>query len=109
MSGIDEEKAKAMLGKLVLSGVSYYDIEGNVLRHQQFFGTVLRISIEEGLVLADGTDGSEIHLPHSLEHYMAAAPGTYTLKSVNQCVVDPDYISTWHVHPSTDQVHDLNG
>ena len=99
MIEIDQEKAGKMIGKVVLAGVSFCDSDGQVLDDQQFFGTVLRINAQEGLVIASGVDGSEINLPPYLEQYTPADPGTYNLKSVELAVTDPDYISTWRVYP----------
>jgi hypothetical protein len=95
---IDQSKATEMLGKVVLVGVSYCDASGEVVDNQQYFGTVLRINAQEGLVIASGENGEEITLPPMLERYAAAAPGIYNLKS-GHSVENPDYLSTWRVHP----------
>ncbi len=99
MFRIDQHKAAAMIGKVVLAGVSYCDRAGNVVDDRQYFGTVLRINAQEGLVLASGVDGAEIGLPPDLEQYSPAAPGIYTLTSMDRVVTDPDYLATWRVHP----------
>ncbi|WP_434032021.1 hypothetical protein [[Pseudomonas] boreopolis] len=99
MIEIDQTKASEMTGKVVLAGVSFCAPDGRVLDDQQYFGTVLRINAEEGLVIASGIDGSEINLPPYLEQYSPADPGTYKLKSIDRVVTDPDYISTWRVYP----------
>ena len=101
MIEIDKEKTEEMIGKLVLVGVSYCDADGQVLDDQQFFGTVLRVNAKDGLVIASGLDGSEVSLPPYLEQYSPADPGTYTLKSIDRVVTNPDYISTWRVYPPT--------
>ena len=99
MIEIDQEKAQHMIGKVVLAGVSFCDADGQVLDNQQFFGTVLRINAQEGLVIASGVDGAEINLPPYLDQYTPAEPGTYALKSMDLVVTDPDYTSMWHVYP----------
>ncbi|HWL53178.1 MAG TPA: hypothetical protein VNQ90_12140 [Chthoniobacteraceae bacterium] len=102
MTGIDQEKAAEMLGKVVLAGVSFCNAAGEVIENRQYFGTVLRINEQEGLVIVSGIDGKEVKLPPDLEQYIPASPGTYTLKAIERVVVNPDYVSTWSVHPSGD-------
>lgn len=98
MIEIDQSKAEEMIGKVVLAGVSLCDPSGNVVDHRQYFGTVLRINAHEGLVIAIGVDGEEIGLPPYLDQYTHADPGVYRLKSIDQVVTNPDYISTWRVY-----------
>ncbi|WP_313255041.1 hypothetical protein [Stenotrophomonas sp.] len=99
MNGIDQDKAHRMLGRIVLAGITSHDREGNILNQTQVFGRVLRINAQEGVVLANGIDGTEIALPPDLAQYSAAEPGTYTLRSTNTVVHDPDYLSSWDIHP----------
>lgn len=95
---IDRRLAEAMLDKVVLAGVTYLDVDGNALEHQQFAGRILRINEEEGVVLASLIDGEEYFLPPHLDHYKVAESGDYTLRSVDLTVTDPDYVCTWDVH-----------
>lgn len=91
------EKARAMIGKTVLAGITYLDADGNALEHRQFAGEVLRISDAEGVVLASAVDGREVFLPPTLDHYTPAAPGDYTLRSKELTITDPDFLCTWDV------------
>lgn len=95
---LDDAKAAQMIGKLVLVGVTRFGGDGQVQGLEQFAGTVLRVSAEEGLVLADGDDGHERYLPPMLDQYLPAAPGEYQLRSSGVTVIDPDYLSTWELH-----------
>lgn len=99
MIEIDPGKAGKMIGKLVLAGVSFCDSAGRTIDDRQYFGRVLRINADEGLVIASGVDGEEIHLPPDLDQYTRAEPGDYRLRSMDLTVTDPDYLCTWHVHP----------
>lgn len=94
---IDHRLAETMLDKVVLAGVTYLDVDGNALEHQQFAGRILRINDEEGVVLTSLIDGEEFFLPPHLDHYKVAEPGDYTLRSVDLTVTDPDYLCTWDV------------
>lgn len=98
MTDIDRAKARAMIGKTVLAGITYLDVDGNALEHRQMAGDVLRINAEEGVLLASAVDGEELFLPPTLDHYAAAAPGDYTLRSIALTISDPDFLCTWDVH-----------
>lgn len=97
MTDIDLAKARAMIGKTVLAGITYLDADGNALEHRQMAGEVLRINDEEGVVLASAVDGEELFLPPTLHRYAAAAPGDYTLRSIALTITDPDFLCTWDV------------
>jgi hypothetical protein len=104
MLEIPQSKAAEMIGKTVLIGISYCDSSGRTTADVQHFGTVLRVNASEGLVISSAVDGLEISLPPDLEQYSPADPGQYKLKSVNYTAVNPDYISTWSVHPPATEV-----
>lgn len=92
---LDAFKAEQMIGKLVMVGVTRYGNDGRLEDRQQYAGTVLRINIDEGVVLSDDVDGHERYLPPLLEQYLAAEPGAYRMQSSGTTVVDPDYLVTW--------------
>jgi len=98
MPPLDGPKAEQMIGKVVLVGVTRYGGDGHVQDLQQYAGRVLRISFDEGVVLADDVDGHERYLPPMLDNYMAAEPGEYRMLSTGATVVDPDYVVTWDLH-----------
>lgn len=95
---IDQKKAKEMIGKVVLVGVTYQNVEGEETGLDQFFGKVLRINADDGLVICRGDNGEEMSLPPMLEYYNPASPGIYSLKASSHKVTDPDYLATWVVH-----------
>ena len=95
---LDNAKARQMIGKVVLVGITRYGGDGQMRDQQQYSGTVLRISAEEGVVLADENDGHEHYLPPMLDQYRPAEPGEYQLRTGGAIVVDPDYLTTWDLH-----------
>lgn len=95
---LDASKAEQMIGKLVLVGETRFGHDGRMQERQQYAGTVLRINLDEGVVLSDDLDGHERYLPPLLEQYLAAAPGAYRMQSSGEMVVDPDYLVTWDLH-----------
>ena len=98
MSPLDHDKSNAMLGKIILAGITYLDANDNALEQKQFAGKVLRINNDEGVVLSSLIDGEEFFLPPHLDHYKVAAPGDYTLRAIEFTVTNPDYLCTWDVH-----------
>lgn len=96
---MDETLAKQMLGTVVLVGVTIMNRRDEVEGHEQYFGTVLRISEEDGLIIRRGDTGEEMWLPPALDAYQRAASGEYRLKATGQVVVDPDYYATFTRYP----------
>ena len=94
---LDDAKAEQMIGKVVLVGLTRFGGDGQVQALEQFAGTVLRVSAEEGLVLADDDDGHEHYLPPMLDQYLPAQPGEYRLVSSGVTVIEPDYRPTWEL------------
>lgn len=94
----DEEFAAELVGTHLLVGVTHVDHGGNVVRQEQFHGTVLRANATEGVVIVDSA-GEEHWVPLDREAFRLADPGTYRLRSTGEEVVDPEWLSTWTVYP----------
>jgi hypothetical protein len=92
------KKSKAMMGKVVLLGVTHLNRAGDVIGHEQFFGTVKHFDAEKGLIIIRGDNNEEMTLPPMLENYEPAAPGIYSLKATGHKVTNPDYLATWNIH-----------
>ena len=94
----DEEVATGYIGKYILVGVTVQDHEGNVIRHEQVHGTV-RAATSRGITIAlrGVRDGDTWNMPPDLRSIMPADPGTYTLRSTKEVVVDPDLLANWTV------------
>ncbi len=97
----DEMKAEEMMGKYVLVGVNRLGSDEQVLSTEQIHGKVLRVSMEDGLIILQ-SDGSEIDLPPILSCYQEADEGVYTLKSSNEKITNPDYLATFNVTAAQD-------
>ena len=95
---LDDAKAEEMIGKVVLVGVTRYGGDRQEKGLEQNAGTVLRISADEGVVLADENDGHERYLPPMLDQYLPAEPGEYRMRNSGMIVVDPDYLTAWDLH-----------
>jgi hypothetical protein len=94
----DEEFAAELVGTHLLVGLTHLDQAGNVLHQEQFHGTVIRASMEEGVILVDA-DSREHRVPLDREAFTPADPGEYRLRSTGEVVVDPTWLTTWTVRP----------
>jgi|SRR6476661_6201771 len=99
----DEGRARAMIGKTMLVGLTYLEPDGS--RIEQFHGQVVSADRSRGveLRLAGQRSGEIFRLPPDLSNVFAAAPGLYTLRATDEVVENPDFTATWEIHPSKDQ------
>ena len=93
----DHSLAQALVGKLVLVGVTYENRRGETIRHEQMFGRVVSADAHSGITLElEGTrKGEQKRFPPTTEVYQEAPKGEYRLKSTGEIVIDPDYTATW--------------
>jgi hypothetical protein len=96
----NEEFARTLVGKYVLIGLTIYDARGKFRRLEQFHGTVASADCKAGItiVLRGSREGEVKRLPPATDIFEPATPGTYTLKSTGETVVDPDFTATWLVN-----------
>jgi hypothetical protein len=95
----DEEKAKAIIGKHLLVGVTHRNHYEEITGLEQFHGEIIRASREEGIILRLSGSGEERWVPPDLSRLEPASPGQYKLKGSGEIVTDPDLLSTWTVYP----------
>jgi hypothetical protein len=86
------------IGKYVLAGITEVDRDGNVIRKSERHGRIVSIG-PEGIVIVHPTTGVAFTLPPSVEHLQEARQGEYHLKSCDEVVNDPDYVTVWTIHP----------
>jgi len=96
--GSDEGFAAELVGTHLLVGLTHLDHAGNVLHKEQFHGTVIRASVEEGVILVDA-EGKQHRVPLDRDAFRPADPGEYRLRSTGEVVVDPTWLTTWTVRP----------
>lgn len=94
----DEEKAKAIIGKRLLVGVTHFDRNDEITHIEQFHGEIVRASLHEGIILRLSS-GEERWVPPDLSYLEPATAGLYTLKGTGEVVANPDFLSTWNVYP----------
>ena len=87
-----------LLGTHVLVGITRIDRAGRVVEQSQFHGTVVRATVADGVVIVNAA-GKELTLPPDSRAFEPAEPGEYSLRSSDEVVVDPDYLSRWVIRP----------
>ncbi|PCK00607.1 MAG: hypothetical protein COA45_02185 [Zetaproteobacteria bacterium] len=96
----DEDKAQKIIGSSILVGITYFDSSGEFESQTQFYGSVLSVSSEAGILLklAGKRSGEEYNLPPDTSCIWKAEPGVYMLKSNNEEIEDPNYLCSWEVY-----------
>ena len=95
----DDEGATAIIGKRLLVGVTYRNLDDEVTGLEQFHGEIIRASRDEGIILRLSGSSEERWVPPDLSRLQRADPGEYKLKGSGEVVVDPDLQSMWTVYP----------
>jgi hypothetical protein len=88
------EDLSTMLGRRILVGITYVDVDGQPEHKVQFAGIVTAI---DPLVTIDRGDDEPFTLPPDPDAYDQGAPGEYRLRGTGDVVVNPDFITTWTV------------
>lgn len=94
----DSQKARELIGKHCLVGLTYCDKSGKEIEQKQFHGDIIMASEQEGIVLRLRPSGEEFKLPPDLRAFLPAKPGTYTLKNTGETVINPDLLTTWTIN-----------
>ena len=89
------------IGAVVLVGMTYVSPDGTELRQEQFYGQITVVDRTRGIALdLSGRKAGEIYwLPPDLRAFEYAPRGDYALRSTNEVVRDPDFISQWTIEP----------
>jgi hypothetical protein len=95
----DQELAEALVGAVVIVGLTFLDAAGEVVELQQLWGVVDAADAKDGIRLRlRGRREGETHvLPPHTSAFEPADPGSYTLRSTGETIEDPDYLSTWTI------------
>lgn len=91
----DAAFAKTLLGKTVLTNLTFLDDDGEVQERQQFFGVVIDATEDEGIVLdlLGEHDGDTYTLPPQTSAIQPAEPGVTSLGGDK-----PDFVANWIIH-----------
>jgi hypothetical protein len=95
----DEDLAADLIGKYILVGLTYQDKQGNFLYQKQLHGVIIAAAPNGITIALRGVNNGETWImPPDLSNIEPANPGTYTLKSTNEVVENPDFYSNWFVN-----------
>lgn len=96
----DPNKAKELIGKYILVGITYLDSNGELESQQQLHGSIKNASENEGILiqLSGAYEGENWNMPPDTGSISEAEPGEYNLKSTGEVVTNPDFLCTWEVH-----------
>lgn len=92
----DNKLAAKLPGKHVLIGKTFQQADGTIVRRTQAHGVVTQAT-EKGIVVRLNGSNEIEWLPPDLRGWRPAKPGSYRLKSTDEVVKNPDYISDWIV------------
>jgi hypothetical protein len=104
----DERRARELVGKLVLLGLTFTDSDGEVIEQAQRYGMVEAADADSGFairLISEGHpwDGELYRVPPDIRPFAEAKPGIYRLRSTGEEVVDPDFTATWEIQSPSDE------
>ena len=93
------KKAKSMVDKSVLIGLTYYDHKVTFLEQKQMHGKIISVDKSNGFKIAlEGSSYGEIYtLPLDLRSFREAPPGEYHERSTGETIINPDFTTTWEI------------
>ncbi len=92
-----EAKAERLIGRRLLVGVTILDAGDAVIEQRQFHGLIEIADATRGIAVRRDDTGTLEWLPPDLRALRPATPGSHTLRSTGEIVVDPDLVATWTV------------
>lgn len=93
------EFAEALLGNILLVGLTRLDADGELVEQRQLFGRVVSVDPQSGirLLLEGSRAGESFYLPPDTRSIAPASPGQYTLRSTGEVVEDPDFLVNYTI------------
>lgn len=94
---MDKNIIARLLNKTLLIGLTYLADKEELIEQKQYYGTIVRINEQEGIVIKLATSGQEFKLPPDFRSIQEAKPGEYKLRSTGEVILNPDYLTTWTI------------
>lgn len=95
--GWDDERARSLVGKRVLVGLTYRDHDGTVIETVQYHGAIVSVDAQEGVAVSRVGLDELFWLPPDLRAFEEAPRGAYRLHSTGEVVLHPDLLCSWTV------------
>jgi len=86
--------AEDLIGRSIIVGITYEDHAHRPVKEEQYHGTIIRLSLEEGIVIQTAA-GTEKALPPDLRSVLGTRSGPYRLRSTGEVITDAELQSTW--------------
>jgi hypothetical protein len=96
----DAAKAKSLIGKTVVIGLTFIDEDDQLINQEQFHGFIVNFN-ERVCVVRMKDTGNEMTFPPDVEAFQAAAKGEYTNKKTGEVFTDPDLTAAWTIRIPT--------
>lgn len=100
------------LHKTCLVGLSYFDVQGEMLKQNILAGRIVKVDSEMGITLELSTDNTESNaeqktahfiLPIDLSCWFTAPKGEFHTSQKGMKIVNPDYLVTWDIYQTKAQ------
>ena len=101
------------LNKNCLIGLSYFDVEGNLLKQTKLAGQVKSVDKEMGITIVLLDKNGEVNLtskeaahfiiPTDLSCWFNAPKGEFHTSQKDSKIIDPDYLVTWDIYQTKSQ------
>jgi len=104
-----------LLGKTCVIGLSYFGLDGELLKQSQCGGSISAVDNEQGIAVQlrhrDPAVAQPVFmLPPNLAAWFKATPGHYRHAETGMDLLNPDFLVTWNIHRtqsnSTDGQHE---
>jgi hypothetical protein len=97
----DDDRARWLVGKHVLVGVTHLASDGKtVVTKEQFHGMIMTAVEGQGITIAclgGPKEGQTVTLPPVTTPYLDAKPGEYRLRATGEVVTNPDVTVSWTI------------
>ena len=97
------------IGKRCLIGLSYFDLNGQLLKQNLIAGDVIKADKENGITLnliEQKQSNNQFIIPADLSCWFIAPKGDFHTQNNNITITDPDYLVTWDIHQTKQDIAD---
>jgi len=99
----DAKRAKHVVGKLILIGLTYIDNKGHITKQKQIYGKIISIDKSKISIGLQGTHQGELfNLPPDIPTLKEAQLGDYHLRETGEIVTNPDLLVTYDINSSSE-------
>lgn len=90
------------LDKRCVIGLTYFDLQGQIIKQTLLAGQVTQVDQEKGITLQLLSEGqgnqADFILPIDLSCWFSAPKGEYHISSQQRKMLNPDYLVTWDIY-----------